>query len=273
MLEHGFIAVMSVFGLLIGSFLNVVIHRLPIMISQEDDCARTAERYNLLVPRSACPKCGHVLTILENIPLLSWLALRGRCAACRGTISWRYPAVELASSLVPLLVATQFSVPVQVVAASVFVWSAIATAMIDLQHQLIPDAISLPLLWGGLLLSTIQVFVSPDAAIVGVAVGYGTFRSIQKVGEWTLRRPVLGDGDIKLFAAMGAWLGWHGLWPAMLIASVLGTVIGLGVLVQRRRAGVTDTAIPFGPLLLIGGTATLVGGDQIGNWFWAFRLF
>jgi leader peptidase (prepilin peptidase)/N-methyltransferase len=251
---------LGLIGAVIGSFLNVVIHRLPVMIAGVPD---DGARYDLALPPSACPSCGHRLRPWENLPLLSYLLLRGRCSACAAPIGWRYPVVEgLAAAAGPLLT-LHFGLTEPGLAVTVFVWFAIAITAIDLRHLLIPDLLSLPLLWLGLLISTRSILVPPDAAILGAAAGYLTFLAISQVGTRLSGHPVMGEGDLKLFAALGAWIGWSHLPQAMLIASLLGSGVGIAlVLVQRQDR---SQPLPFGPFLLAGGIVTLLWGNLLSN--------
>lgn len=254
-------------GAIVGSFLNVVIHRLPIMIFEDEgSCERPVvpEPFNLAVPRSRCPTCGHAVRARENIPLISFAMLRGRCAGGGCVIPFRYPIVEILGVLAAALATMLFGISMQSVGITVFIWFAIAIAFIDIDHLLVPDLLSLPLLWIGLLINTASIFTSPGDAIIGAVIGYGAFWSIDVLATKVLRRRAIGQGDFKLFAAIGAWIGWQALAPAVLIASSLGTVVG-GVMLW---AGWRESGHPIGfaPFLLVGGLAILLSGDRIVGW-------
>ena len=260
---------LALIGAVIGSFLNVVIHRLPIMIERadEDVSEHPSERYDLALPPSGCPHCGHRLRPWENIPLLSYLLLRGRCSACATAIGWQYPVVETIAAAVGPLAVLQFGLTERGLAATVFVWFMIAITVIDLRHLLIPDLLSLPLLWLGLLLSTRSVFVTPEAAIIGAVGGYLAFRAIDWAGSHIAKRPVMGWGDAKLFAAIGAWTGGLLLPQVALVACVFGSVIGITLVLTGRHD--RSQPVPFGPFLVLGGLAALFRGrDLLG--FWGF---
>ncbi len=228
-----FSLVAGVLGLLVGSFLNVVIHRLPIMLEREwrAQCAElneqpvdTGTRYNLLVPRSACPHCGHAITALENIPVISYLFLRGKCAGCGAAISPRYPIVESLSGILSAYAAWHFGFGLAGIAAIAFVWAMIALTFIDFDTQLLPDDITLPLLWLGLLLNLNGAFTSLQNAVIGAAVGYLTLWGVYWAFKLTTGKEGMGFGDFKLLAAVGAWLGWTLLPLVILLSSVVGAV-------------------------------------------------
>ena len=258
------------FGLLVGSFLNVVIHRLPKMMEAEwhAQCAELrgeptpdAPRYNLSVPRSACPRCGHQITALENIPILSWLWLRGRCSACGTSISARYPLVELLTALLSAAVAWKWGVSVQTGGALLLVWALIALAFIDLDTTLLPDSLTLPLLWLGLLFNLNGHFTSLPDAVIGAMAGYGVLWSMYWFFKLATGKEGMGFGDFKLLAAIGAWLGWQMLPVTLLLSSVVGAAIGVAmiVLVKHDRR----VPIPFGPYLAGGGLVALFFGAHL----------
>ncbi|MHB0973296.1 MAG: prepilin peptidase [Thiobacillus sp.] len=258
------------FGLLVGSFLNVVIHRLPNMIEAEwhAQCAELrgesppeVPRYNLWVPRSACPRCGHPITALENVPILSWLWLRGRCSACGTPISARYPLVELLTALLSAAVAWKWGVSVQTGGALLLVWTLIALAFIDLDTTLLPDSLTLPLLWLGLLFNLNGHFTSLPDAVIGAMAGYGVLWSVYWLFKLATGKEGMGFGDFKLLAAIGAWLGWQMLPVTLLLSSAVGAVIGIGmiVLVKHDRR----VPIPFGPYLAGGGLVALFFGADL----------
>lgn len=259
-------------GLCIGSFLNVVIHRLPLMLERRwqaeaaeirGEAAPEHPRFNLMVPRSRCPHCGHEITARENIPVLSWLALRGRCSACKAPISPRYPLVELATGLLSLLVYWQFGPTFAMLAALGLTWCLVALTLIDFDTQLLPDTITLPLLWAGLLLNINGTFVPLQHAVAGAAAGYLSLWSVYWLFKLTTGREGMGYGDFKLMAALGAWLGWVMLPLVLLLSSLVGAVIGLGYLAVRRESA----PFAFGPYIAIAGFVALLWGQPLLRWY------
>lgn len=264
------LGVAAVLGLMVGSFLNVVIHRLPRMMEREwqAQCAElrgeapaSAEPFGLATPRSACPACGHAIAWYENIPLLSYLILRGKCSACAAAISPRYPLVELATALLTALAAWQFGFTWQAAAAFVLVWALIALAFIDLDTQYLPDDITLPLLWLGLLVNTTGLFVPLGEAVIGAAAGYLSLWSVYHLFRLLTGKEGMGFGDFKLLAALGAWFGWTMLPLVILCSSVVGAVIGVAMIAfaghDRARP------IPFGPYLVLAGLIALFWGQAL----------
>jgi len=260
-----------VFGLLIGSFLNVVILRLPVRLEwqwrrdsrellelEEVDAAPPP---GIVVERSFCPKCTHQLGAFDNIPLISFLALRGRCRFCRAPISWQYPAVELLIGFAFAACVWHFHPGWQSLAALVFTAILIALAGIDLHTQLLPDQLTYALLWLGLLLSTIAMFVYPVPALIGAAVGYLSLWSVYWAFKLLTGKEGMGRGDFKLLAALGAWCGIKGVLPIVLISAVLGALIGSAWLLLRGRDRATP--IPFGPYLAVAGWIQLLWGQQL----------
>ena len=256
-------------GLCVGSFLNVVIHRLPRMMEAQwrAECAELdgreappAERLDLMHPPSRCPSCGTPIRAFQNIPVVSWLALRGKCAACKAPISARYPLVELLAGAASVLMAFRFGYSGALLAALVFTWAMIALAFIDFDTQLLPDDITLPLLWLGLLVNAFGAFVDLRSAVFGAAAGY----LILWLVYWGFRllagKEGMGFGDFKLLAAIGAWLGWQVLPFVILVSAGLGAVIG-GIGLAMAGQG-RDTRIPFGPFLALGGIAGLLWGAR-----------
>jgi leader peptidase (prepilin peptidase)/N-methyltransferase len=264
-----FAGLVFLFSLLVGSFLNVVIHRLPKMMEADwhAQCAElrgeTAEppRYNLWVPRSACPQCGHQITALENIPLLSWLWLRGRCSACSNPISARYPLVELLTALLSVAAAWKWGVTLQTAAAVLLIWTLVALAFIDLDTTLLPDSLTLPLLWLGLLVNLGGHFASLSDAVIGAIAGYLILWSVYWLFKLATGKEGMGYGDFKLLAALGAWLGWQMLPVTLLLSSAVGAVVGIAmiVLVKHDRR----VPIPFGPYLAGGGLVALFFGADL----------
>lgn len=265
-----FTACAGLLGLCVGSFLNVVVHRLPKMMERQwrAECAELAgqepppaERYNLVVPRSACPSCGHRIGALENIPVLSWLALRGKCAGCGTRISARYPAVELLSGTLSAYVAWHFGFGLAAAGALLFTWAMIALTFIDLDTFYLPDSITLPLLWLGLLFNLNATFVALPSAVVGAAAGYLSLWSVYWVFKWATGKEGMGYGDFKLLAAIGAWLGWTMLPLTILLSSLVGAVIGIGMIAFAGRE--RSVPIPFGPYLAIAGMIALLHGPAL----------
>ena len=264
--------VSGIVGLCIGSFLNVVIHRLPKMLDRgwREQCAELSGEpppelapYNLVTPRSQCPACGHRITAFENIPVLSFLFLRGRCSACAAPISARYPTVELLTGALTIAAVLRFGVTPTAAAACLLIWSLIALTFIDFDTQLLPDSITLPLLWGGLLanLAGLVPGVSLRDAVVGAIAGYVSLWTIYWLFKLIRGKEGMGYGDFKLLAALGAWLGWQMLPLIVLLSSFVGAIIGIGLVVFKGR----DHQIPlaFGPYLAIAGVIALFFGRSL----------
>lgn len=265
-----FTGLVFLFSLLVGSFLNVLIHRLPKMMEAEwhAQCAElrgetVAEpaRYNLWVPRSACPKCGHQITALENIPLLSWLWLRGRCSSCKTPISARYPLVELLTAVLSAAVAWKWGVSLQTVGALLLVWMLVSLAFIDLDTTLLPDSLTLLLLWLGLLFNMNGVFATLPDAVAGAMAGYLVLWSVYWLFKLVTGKDGMGFGDFKLLAAIGAWLGWQMLPVTLLLSSVVGAAIGIAMIVFVKHD--RRVPIPFGPYLAGGGLVALFFGQDL----------
>lgn len=260
----------GIFGLIVGSFLNVVIHRLPKMMERDwrtqcaelnGQAAEPAPRYNLLVPRSACPHCGHAITAAENIPVLSYMFLRGKCKGCGAAISPRYPVVEALSGILCAYAAWHFGFGLPGLAAIVFVWALIALTFIDFDTQLLPDDITLPLLWMGLLLNLNGAFTSLPNAVIGAVVGYLVLWSVYWVFKLATGKEGMGFGDFKLLAAIGAWLGWTMLPLIIMLSSVVGAVVGITLIVFAKHG--RNIPIPFGPYLAGGGLIALFWGQTL----------
>ncbi|MDD5057966.1 MAG: A24 family peptidase [Sideroxydans sp.] len=257
-------------GLLVGSFLNVVIHRLPKMMEREwhEQCAELNEKtveqapvYNLIVPRSACPHCGHAISALENVPVLSYLFLRGKCAGCAAAISPRYPIVEAISGLLSAYAAWHFGFGMAGLSAIIFVWALIALTFIDFDTQLLPDSITLPLLWLGLLFNLNGAFTSLPNAVVGAVAGYLVLWSVYWLFKLVTGKEGMGYGDFKLLAAIGAWLGWQLLPLVILLSSLVGAVVGIALIVIAKHG--RNIPIPFGPYLAGGGLIALFWGQTL----------
>ncbi|MEO8315049.1 MAG: A24 family peptidase [Pseudomonadota bacterium] len=272
-----FIGVVFAFGLLIGSFLNVVIHRVPVMLERgwrrealalDGKSPPDEPPYDLIRPRSACPGCKAPITAVQNIPVLSWLALRGRCASCRKAISARYPLVELFTALLSAVVALQFGLTWTTAAALVLTWFLVALAFIDVDTQLLPDNMTLPLLWLGLLVSLAlpvaagaRLPVDLRTSVIGAIVGYLSLWSVYQLFKLVTGKEGMGYGDFKLLAALGAWLGWQMILPIVLCAAVAGAVIGIATIVLGQRT--REVPLAFGPYLAAAGWLMLVFGQSL----------
>lgn len=291
-------------GLVVGSFLNVVVHRLPIMmerawregieeldreqaaeadaltingdgtasISSGPEAATTStagtanETFNLAVPRSRCPHCGHGITALENIPVVSWLRLRGKCSNCNAPISARYPIVEFTTMLLSLLVAWQFGPTPQALVGIIATWYLIAMSLIDYDTHLLPDNLTLPLMWVGLVAALVPVFADLRSAVIGAALGYGILWSVYQVFKLITGKEGMGYGDFKLLAAIGALLGWQVLPMVILLSSLVGAVVGLGLIAITRRD--KSVPIPFGPYLAAAGFIAMMWGEGLTDWYY-----
>jgi len=260
----------GIFGLLIGSFLNVVIYRVPKIMQREFDNYIAEQNgqdlphkdvFNLMLPRSACPHCGHQITAIENIPVLSFLALRARCSGCKAPISVRYPLVEMLTAGISFGLLWHFGAGLAGISSLIFAYFLIALALIDFDTQLLPDDLTLPLLWCGLLVNTQHVFCSLEAAVTGAVVGYLSLWSVYWLFKAITGKEGMGYGDFKLFAAMGAWFGWTVLPVTILISSLAGAVVGIGLIVMAKRG--REVPMPFGPYLAIAGLLMLPYGHLI----------
>ncbi|GAB4392760.1 MAG: A24 family peptidase [Gammaproteobacteria bacterium] len=273
--------VVGVMGALVGSFLNVVIYRLPLMLQRDwqqqctlfqaqaqDIMSRLQtlpERYNLFLPGSTCSHCQQPIKPWDNLPILSYLLLRGKCRHCQENITWRYPAIELFAVLLSLMVAWQFGWDGSMLAALFFTWLLLAMSVIDIDEQILPDHLTLSLLWLGLLLSVFDVFIPSTTAILGAAAGYLTLWLVAAVFKLITGKDGMGHGDFKLLAALGAWLGWQLLPLVVIVSSLLGLVVGVSSLLIKRQQ--LSTAIPFGPYLAVAGWISLLWGPDILSWY------
>ena len=264
------------FGLCVGSFLNVVIHRLPKMLEREwrAECASLAgqeapkaEPYNLFVPRSACPSCGHRITALENVPLASWLVLRGKCSGCKARISAKYPVVELLAGVAAAYAAWRFGASLATLGAALFVWFTIALAVIDQETGLLPDDLTLPLVWVGLLLNLWGTFVPLQDAVIGAAAGYLSLWLIYWVFKLLTGKEGMGFGDFKMYAAVGAFLGWKMLPLVILLSSLVGLVFGAAQMFAARGRYEGGFRFHFGPYIAIAGVIALFWGQGIMRWY------
>ena len=257
-------------GLMVGSFLNVVIHRLPIMMERDwavqcaelkGEAAPAFEPLSLARPRSRCPHCGHPITALENIPLVSWLLLRGRCKGCAAPISLRYPLIEALTGLLFALAAWHFGFTAAGLGALVFVAALLALTAIDFDTQLLPDDITLPLLWIGLALNAFNVYTDLKSAVIGAMAGYLSLWGVYWLFKLFTGKEGMGYGDFKLLAALGAWLGWQMLPLTILLSSLVGAVVGISLMAFARRG--RNVPIPFGPYLAAAGAIALVWGKPL----------
>ena len=288
-----FVTVAGVLGLLVGSFLNVVIYRLPVMMERdwqegcrhylEQQAAAKAtdntavdltvgdpgdstpppavEKFNLAYPPSRCSACDAQIKAWQNIPIISYLLLKGKCAHCKTGISVRYPIIEFITALLTVIVALHFGPSLQAVAGIGITWCLITLTMIDFDTQLLPDSITLPLMWAGLIASTLPVFATTNDALFGAAFGYLSLWSIYWLFKLVTGKEGMGYGDFKLLAALGAWLGWQALPVIILLSSVVGAVVGIALIIATRRG--KDIPIPFGPYLATAGWAAMLWGDTL----------
>ncbi|PHS29752.1 MAG: prepilin peptidase [Methylophaga sp.] len=272
-----FIVFVSLLGLLIGSFLNVVIYRLPIMMQKEwqQQCdelngkeLEPTEAFTLSQPRSRCPQCGHEITALENIPILSYLVLGGKCKQCKAAITARYPLIEAFTGLLSGLVAWQFGFDWSCLGALLLTWSLISLSFIDIDHQLLPDSITLPLMWLGIIFSFFTAYTDLHSSVIGAIAGYLSLWLVYQGFKLVTGKEGMGYGDFKLLAALGAWLGWSLLPTIVLLSSLVGAIIGISLILFRKHQ--RNVPIPFGPYLAAAGWIALMWGGQINvlyiNW-------
>lgn len=269
-----FYLVATSFGLCVGSFLNVVAHRLPKILERdwklqcheflelgEPELEPALKDLGLATPASRCPQCGHKIRAWENIPVLSYILLRAKCASCKTHISMRYPIVEAITGVLSLVVAWQLGVTIEMLAALVFTWVLIALTLIDADTQLLPDSITLPLLWAGLLLNLFGVFTDIGSSVIGAVAGYLVLWSVFHLFRLITGKEGMGYGDFKLLAALGAWMGWQFLPQIVLVSSVVGAVFGITMILIGKNQ--RTQAIPFGPYLAVAGWIALLWGSQI----------
>jgi leader peptidase (prepilin peptidase)/N-methyltransferase len=268
-----------IFSLIIGSFLNVVIYRLPKMMHNNwylecreflaDEVnsipAKEITELTLSKPDSTCPKCQHKIRYYENIPVISWLFLKGKCGQCKNNISIRYPLVEATTALLSLVIATHYGVSFQTLLLLILTWGLVCLTLIDFDHMLLPDQIVMPLLWLGLLVNITGTFVPISDAVIGAAVGYMSLFSVFWLFKLFTGKEGMGHGDFKLFALFGAWIGWQLLPILILMASVVGAIIGISLMLFKNHT--REQAIPFGPYLAIAGWITVLWGDGIWSWY------
>ena len=265
-----FPAASGILGLLVGSFLNVVIHRLPRMMERDWQCqcaelrgeeAPQGEAISLVTPRSRCPACGHAISALENITIVSWLFLRGKCSACHTAISVRYPLIEAVTGLLTAFAAVHFGFGWSALGAIVLIWSLIALTFIDFDTTYLPDAITLPLLWCGLLFNLGNTYADLPSAVIGAMAGYLSLWSVYWGFKLLTGKEGMGYGDFKLLAALGAWLGWQMLPLIVLLSSMVGAVVGILLIVLAKRG--REVPIPFGPYLATAGLIAIFWGEQL----------
>jgi len=266
-------------SLIIGSFLNVVIYRLPKMMHNnwylecrefladevKSTPAKKVTELTLSKPDSTCPKCQHKIRFYENIPVISWLFLRGKCSNCKNSISIRYPLVEATTALLSLVIANQYGVSIETLLLLILTWGLVCLTLIDFDHMLLPDQIVMPLLWLGLLVNVNDIFVPLTDAVIGAAVGYMSLFSVFWLFKLLTGKEGMGYGDFKLFALFGAWLGWQLLPILILMASVVGAIIGISLMLFKNHT--REQAIPFGPYLAIAGWITILWGEGIWSWY------
>jgi len=276
-----FLGTLFVLGSVVGSFLNVVIYRLPVMMQREwrHDCLEfleqaqdtEVEKFNLSVPRSRCGSCGYQITVLENIPIISYLVLGGKCSSCRASISPQYPLVEVFTGIVSVIIGWHFGVSVQTLAALFLTWCLIAASGIDIGHKLLPDSITLPVLWLGILLSLFDVFVSLEDSVIGAMAGYMSLWTVFILFKIVTGKEGMGHGDFKLLAMLGAWLGWMPLFVVILTSSLVGAAVGISMILLKKTE--RGTQIPFGPYLAAAGWITLLWGYELMHFYTSlFRL-
>ena len=275
---------LGVLGLIVGSFLNVIIYRLPKMLQNEwhRECRNLLEinaaepgeeeSYNLVLPRSRCPRCAHKITALENIPILSYILLAGKCSACKAAIPLRYPVIEFLSAVIAIFLAWRFGYSVQTILAIILSWSLLVLSMIDIDEQLLPDDITLPFLWLGLFANMFGVFTDIYSSLIGAMLGYGILWSVYMMFKLLTGKEGMGYGDFKLLAMLGAWLGWQVIPLIILLSSICGAVIGIGLIVLRKHD--KSKPIPFGPYLALAGWIALVWGTELLGMYsrWAFNV-
>jgi leader peptidase (prepilin peptidase) / N-methyltransferase len=271
-----FAIVVGLIGLLVGSFLNVVIYRLPIMMQQSwrKDCQeylglevelQANEPFNLVLPLSRCPSCNAPIKPYQNIPVISYVFLKGKCANCENPISLRYPIIEAFTALLSFIIALHFGFTPQTGYALLLTWSLIALSFIDIDHHLLPDSITLPVLWLGLFLSIFDLFTDSHASIIGAVAGYLVLWSIFHLFKLLTGKEGMGYGDFKLLALLGAWLGWQSLPAIILLSSLVGALMGITLIIFSRHD--RNTAIPFGPYLAAAGWIALIWGNDINQFY------
>lgn len=274
-----YISAVFIFGLLIGSFLNVVAYRLPLMLQAawQAECKSYLEiseqaiepkPFNLFFPGSQCPHCSHRIRFWENIPILSYLWLRGKCSACKNKISFQYPFVEFLCGIFSVAVIWQFGISVQTVSGLFFTWAMLALSVIDIKQQLLPDIITIPMIWLGLFINVFAVYCNLQDAVIGALAGYLSLWLLAKIFFLVSGKIGMGHGDFKLLALLGAWFGWQMLPLIVLISSLLGSIIGVTLIVFKNRD--RQIPIPFGPYLALAGWCTMMWGK---SWMFSYLNF
>jgi leader peptidase (prepilin peptidase) / N-methyltransferase len=275
-----FISTTLILGLLVGSFLNVVIYRLPLIMQREwqlqcDELTGKApqelEPFTLSSPRSRCPHCNHAISALENIPVISYLVLAGKCRQCKSKISMRYPLIELLCGVLSGIVAYYFGFSWACLGALLLTWSLIALTFIDVDHQLLPDSITLPLLWFGIFFNLFDTFVDLQTSVIGAIAGYLSLWLVFHSFRLATGKEGMGYGDFKLLAALGAWIGWSFLPTIILLSSLVGAIVGISLIALRQQH--RDVPIPFGPYLAAAGWITLIWGDVINQTYLSWSGF
>jgi leader peptidase (prepilin peptidase)/N-methyltransferase len=275
-LDGGYMLLLIILGLCLGSFLNVIIYRLPIILQTNwrTECENflkgnseniLSSKFTLSKPRSFCPHCKKALKFFDNIPLISYLILKGQCRFCTTSISYQYPLVEIIASAIAVFLGFQFGFSLHTIAALIFCYTLFVLTLIDLKHQLLPDIITQPLLWLGLIFNLQGMFAPLPQAVLGALLGYGSLWTFSKIFYFLTKREGMAHGDMKLFAAIGAWLGWQMLPQVMLFASLAGSLLGSLWLYTLKRSH--STPIPFGPFLAFFGVVALLWGSQINQYF------
>lgn len=279
-----YLTTVFVLGLLVGSFLNVVIYRLPVIFKREwrkdccnylqenynakiqlDESKEPSEPFNLIKPDSTCPNCGHQIRAWENIPVISYLFLKAKCSHCKTPISIRYPAIEFLSASLAALCAWHFGFSVAGFSAIVLTWALISLAMIDYDTQYLPDQITLPFLWLGLVLNLDNTFAHIESAIIGAVVGYLSLWSVHHLFKLITKKEGMGYGDFKLLALLGAWMGWQSLPAIIILSSLVGSLIGISLILFKKHQ--RESPIPFGPYLAIAGWIALLWGNDINQFY------
>lgn len=269
------ISIVGFFSLLIGSFLNAAIYRIPVMLQREWDAeclehinadnpnyiAKETERFNLFMPRSACPTCNHPISSLENIPVISYLLLKGKCKGCKTPISLQYPVIEITTALLSMFIAWRFGYGWQMLGMLLFAWSLIALGMIDLNTMLLPDSLTLPLMWLGLLINYFGTYIDLHSAVLGAIVGYLSLWSVYQLFKLVTGKDGMGYGDFKILAAIGAWGGWQIIPFTIFASACLGAVIG--IIVMKFKKQENSQPIPYGPWLALAGLISVIWREEI----------
>ena len=272
--QIAFLTILGVLGLLIGSFLNLVIYRLPIMLEKHwrnesreflglNDATNEESTFNLILPLSQCPKCGHRIHPLNNIPVISFLLLKGKCASCKDNISWQYPLVELICAGLSITAGYYYGATLETAALLPFLWILLTLAVIDINHQLLPDSLTIPLIWGGLVVNNFSLFTTLDNAVLGAIFGYLSLWSVFWLFKLATGKDGMGYGDFKLMAVLGAWLGWQILPIALFLSSLIGTVVTVTLILMKKHD--RKKPVPFGPYIILAGILVVFWGEFLAN--------